>query len=170
MLKKCTRCWRLGRSGYADNTIPYSRAALNLSSDFRITDYFKQTFSQVQIKSSKNNPGECHLTHQLLQAQKKPYLESLTCSKTTKKLHALWRIASFMSFLKGRSLMKAFGESQFDYFPLILMFNSRTVKNKINFQWRLILIEIWKWKMQVEDALKMFESSKKRFYHRFSLV
>ena len=30
--------------------------------------------------------------------------------------------------------MKAFGESQFDYFPLILMFNSRTVKNKINFQ------------------------------------
>ena len=66
--------------------------------------------------------------------------------------------------------MKAFGESQFDYFPLILMFNSRTVKNKINFQWRLILIEIWKWKMQVEDALKMYESSKKRFYHRFSLV
>ena len=57
---------------------------------------------------------------------------SSICSKASKKLHALGRIASFMSFNKRRTLMKAFIESQFNYCPLIWMFHSRTMNNKIN--------------------------------------
>ena len=37
-----------------------------------------------------------------------------------------------MSFNKRRTLMKAFIESQFNYCPLIWMFHSRTMNNKIN--------------------------------------
>ena len=41
------------------------------------------------------------------------------CSKASKKLHALGHTATFMSFNKRRTLMKAFIESQFNYCPLI---------------------------------------------------
>ena len=54
------------------------------------------------------------------------------CSKASKKLHVLGRIATFLSFNKCRTLMKAFIESQFNYCPLIWMFHSRALDNKIN--------------------------------------
>ena len=57
---------------------------------------------------------------------------SSICSKASKKLHALGRIASFMSFNKRRTLMKAFIESQFNYCPLIWIYYSRTMDIKIN--------------------------------------
>ena len=75
-------------------------------------------------------------------AQKKPKLDdselsfdqhvSSICSKASKKLHVLGRIATFMSFKKRRTLIKAFIESQFNYCPLIWMFHSRIMNNKIN--------------------------------------
>ena len=55
---------------------------------------------------------------------------SSICSTDSKKLHALGRIATFMSFNKRR--MKAFIESQFNYSPLIWMFQSRIMNSKIN--------------------------------------
>ena len=57
---------------------------------------------------------------------------SSICSKASKKLHALGRIATFMSFNKCRTLVKAFIESEFNYCPLIWMFHSRAMNNKIN--------------------------------------
>ena len=57
---------------------------------------------------------------------------SSICSKTSKKLHALGHTATFMSFNKRITLMKAFIESQFNYCSLIWMFHSRTMNNKIN--------------------------------------
>ena len=54
------------------------------------------------------------------------------CSKASKKLHALRRIATFMCFNKRRTQMKAFIENQFNYCPLIWMFHSITMNNKIN--------------------------------------
>ena len=57
---------------------------------------------------------------------------SSICSKASKKLHALGRIATFMSFNKCRTLMKAFIECQFSYCPLIRMFPARRMNNKIN--------------------------------------
>ena len=54
------------------------------------------------------------------------------CNKTSQKIHVLSRITSYMSLNKRRLLMKTFVESQFNYCPLIWMFHSRRLNNKIN--------------------------------------
>ena len=54
------------------------------------------------------------------------------CKKVSTKLHALARISNFMNPQKPRMLMKAFIESQFSYCPLIWMFHSRLLNNRIN--------------------------------------
>ena len=54
------------------------------------------------------------------------------CKKASLKLHALSRISHLMKKDKLRTLMKAFIESQFSYCPLIWMFHSRYLNNKIN--------------------------------------
>ena len=53
------------------------------------------------------------------------------CKKANQKLYALSRIAPFMDLKQGRN-MKAFVESQFGYCPLMWMFHSRGLNNKIN--------------------------------------
>ena len=53
------------------------------------------------------------------------------CRKAGKKLSVLAGLSNFMCRNKKRVLMKAF-ESQFNYCPLIWMFHSRDVNNKIN--------------------------------------
>ena len=52
--------------------------------------------------------------------------------KASLKLHALARIAPFMNKGKLQILMKSFIEAQFNYCPLIWMFHSRSLNNKIN--------------------------------------
>ena len=54
------------------------------------------------------------------------------CKKASQKLHALARVAPYMETNKLRMLMKAFIESQFSYCPLIWMFHSRKLNNRIN--------------------------------------
>ena len=54
------------------------------------------------------------------------------CKKVSLKIHVLAKISHFMSTDKLRMLMKAFIESQFGYCPLIWMFHSRKLNNKIN--------------------------------------
>ena len=53
------------------------------------------------------------------------------CKKAGQKLNALARIAPFMDTNKKRTIMKAFVESQFSYCPLIWMFHSRGLNNKM---------------------------------------
>ena len=57
---------------------------------------------------------------------------SKICKKVSLKLHALSRISHFSSTDKLRTVMKAFIQSQFEYCPLIWMFHSRTLNNRIN--------------------------------------
>ena len=52
--------------------------------------------------------------------------------KISLKIHALARIADYMSKNKLRVIMKAFIESQFGYCRLVWMFHSRTLNNRIN--------------------------------------
>ena len=59
------------------------------------------------------------------------YVSSL-CRKVGNKLSVLARLSNFMSFKQRRILLKNFIESQFGYCPLIWMFHSRRVNNKIN--------------------------------------
>ena len=52
------------------------------------------------------------------------------CSKASRKLHALARIAPYMDLRK--ILIHAFFDSQFNYSPLVWVCHSRTLNNKIN--------------------------------------
>ena len=54
------------------------------------------------------------------------------CKNAGAKLNALARIAGYMDIKKRRMIMKAFITSQFSYCPLIWMFHSRALNNKIN--------------------------------------
>ena len=54
------------------------------------------------------------------------------CKKGNQKLHALARVSKYLKQDKLRIIMKTFIESQFNYCPLIWMFHSRTLNNKIN--------------------------------------
>ena len=56
---------------------------------------------------------------------------SSLCKKASQKLHALARVVNFMDLAKRKSLMKAFITSQFNYCPLIWMFHSRQLNNRI---------------------------------------
>ena len=62
------------------------------------------------------------------------FKEHLTniCKKVSNKLHGLARLSNYMSTHKLRIIMKAFIESQFQYCPLLWMFHSRTLNNRIN--------------------------------------
>ena len=52
--------------------------------------------------------------------------------KASQKLNALARIAPYMCLEKRKTVMKAYIASQFGYCPLVWMFHSRSLNNKIN--------------------------------------
>ena len=54
------------------------------------------------------------------------------CKKGNQKLHALARIAKYLSQDKLKVLMRTFITSQFNYCPLVWMCHNRTMNNKIN--------------------------------------
>ena len=53
-------------------------------------------------------------------------------TKGNQKLHALMRVAKYMTSEKLRLIMKSFIESQFKYCPLVWMFYSKKIHNRIN--------------------------------------
>ena len=57
---------------------------------------------------------------------------SAVCDKVSRKINALGRMANYMSLEIRGIVMKTFIEFQFNYCPLIWMFHSRTINNKIN--------------------------------------
>ena len=57
---------------------------------------------------------------------------SKLCKKASQKIHALARISNCISQDKLRIIMSAFIESQFGYCPLVWMFHSRALNNRIN--------------------------------------
>ena len=54
------------------------------------------------------------------------------CNKASRKFNALARVSNYMDQEKRRVIMKAFFQSQFGYCPLIWMFHSRALNNRIN--------------------------------------
>ena len=53
-------------------------------------------------------------------------------SKASRKVNALSRVVPYMSLSKKKILMNSFFNSQSSYCPLIWMFHSRIINNKIN--------------------------------------
>ena len=54
------------------------------------------------------------------------------CQKANRKLNALARVTNYMELPKIRILMNAFFKAQFNYCPIVWMFHSRSLNNKIN--------------------------------------
>ena len=54
------------------------------------------------------------------------------CKKANQKLHAMARISKLITKEKLRIILKSFIESQFAYCPLVWMFCSRKLNNRIN--------------------------------------
>ena len=54
------------------------------------------------------------------------------CKKASLKFHAFARVLNFMDLAKRKSLIKAFTTSQFNYWPLIWIFHSSQLNNRIN--------------------------------------
>ena len=54
------------------------------------------------------------------------------CKKASQKLHALTRVSQYMNFAQRKLIMRAFISSQFGYCPLVWMFHSRKLNNRIN--------------------------------------
>ena len=54
------------------------------------------------------------------------------CRKASQKLNALARVSQYMNLARHRLIMNAFIFSQFEYCPLVWMFHSRKLNNRIN--------------------------------------
>ena len=55
-----------------------------------------------------------------------------TCQKANRKLNVLARLTNYMELPERRILMNAFFKAQFNYCPIVWMFHSRSLNNKIN--------------------------------------
>ena len=64
--------------------------------------------------------------------------------KVGNKLFVLARLSNFMSFKQRHILFKTFIESQVGYCPLVRMFHSRKVNNKINHLYECSLLIVYK--------------------------
>ena len=145
-------------ASYADDTTPYSCARDTETVISELKSISNKLFHWFHHNHLKANSGKCHLLlssktltdvsigyASLTTSTKETLLGILIdselsfdqhvssiCSKASQNIYALGRIATFMSSEKRRTLMKAFIESQFNYCPLIWMFHSRIINNKIN--------------------------------------
>ena len=54
------------------------------------------------------------------------------CQKANRNLNALARLTNYMELPKRRLLLNAFFKAQFNYCPVVWMFHSRFLNNKIN--------------------------------------
>ena len=81
------------------------------------------------------------------------------CSKASQKLHALSRVRSYMTFKQSQTTMKSFILSQFGYCPLVWMFHSRKLNNRINsIHERALRLVYMDNKSTFDDLLKKDES------------
>ena len=142
-------------ANYADDTTQYS---CGTDIPTVISELQHKVFNWFGNNHMKANPGKCHL----LISTKRPEVVSIDgiqitsstaetllgitidselnfenhlsaiCNKVSRKINALGRIANYMPLEKRHIVMKIFIESQFNYCPLIWMFHSRTINNKIN--------------------------------------
>ena len=134
-----------------DKTIDYVLDSLENDIDSLIKwfrdNYLKLNADKCHFLVSNHSDGvEINVEDEIIECEKSVKLLGVTidnklnfnehvskiCKKASQKLHALARISNYMSQEKLRTLMKAFVESQFGYCPLIWMFHSRTLNNRIN--------------------------------------
>ena len=146
-------------TSYADDdTTPYSCAQDISSVISELQRITKKFFDWCRNNHMKANPEKCHVilssntqreirfANASIASSPSEKLLGITldselkfeehinkiCNIVNKKLNALHRIVSHMIWDKRKMLLRAFIQSQFSYCPLIWMFHSRTLINKIN--------------------------------------
>ena len=145
-------------ANYADDTTPYA-LDLKLENVVKLleenADKLFDWFSNNYLKA---NPDKCHLfvnttgnirinvrNETISNSSNQKLLDirfnsnfhfddhvASLCKKASQKLNALTRVAQYMNLAQRRSIMKAFICSQFGYCPLVWMFHSREINNRIN--------------------------------------
>ena len=144
-------------ASYADDNTLYS-SSFGLDKVIKKWTYTNNLLKRFHENHMKANAGKCHLlvtTNSAVSANIEEFVinnsneekllgikidtklslenhVSSLCKKASQKLHALARIVNYMDLSKRKSLMKAFVTSQFNYCPLIWMFHSRELNNRIN--------------------------------------
>ena len=84
---------------------------------------------------------------------------SFLCKNASQKFHELTRVVNFMDLAKCKSLMNALITSQFNYCPLIWMFHSSQLKNRINkIQERALRLVYKDNKLIFDNLLKLDDS------------
>ena len=145
-------------ANYADDSTPFSAKPdhksvvqeLEVSSSILFTwlrnNYMKANTDKSHLLLSGNSNLTANIDGNIIESEGNQVLLGITidynlsfnkhinnlCKKASAKLNALTRIAGYMDFSKRRVIMKAFITSQFGYCPLIWMFHSRTLNDKIN--------------------------------------
>ena len=145
-------------ANYADDTTPYTCGENIRIVISELQSLAFRLFKWFEYNHMKANPGKSHIllrnkktakvkiNNVVLTSSVEEKLLGITldselkfekhitdiCNKASQKIHVLSRITSYMSLNKQRLLMKTLVESQFNYCPLIWMFQSRHLNNKIN--------------------------------------
>ena len=145
-------------ANYADDNTAYTSEHNVVSLLKTLEDEITIVLNWFRINEMKSNDDKCHLiiantdkvsvslgnevigasdTVELLGIKLDKNLNfnqhvSDLLKKGNQKLHALARISKYLSQDKLKIIMKTFIQSQFNYCPLIWMFHSRTLNNKIN--------------------------------------
>ena len=140
-------------ANYVDDSTPYCAGK---SAEFVVNNLEQSStilFKWLNYNYMKVNTGKSHLLllgnsrgtatidNSYIESEDEQVLLGITidsnhinsiCKKASQKLNALSRIAPYMNIQKRRTIMKSFVTSQFSYCPLIWMFHSRRLNNKIN--------------------------------------
>ena len=145
-------------ASYADDNTPYvsadtidevikrlETASVNLFKRF-VDNHIKANQDKCHLIASKNENASMHIgpfeikntdCEKLLgikfdsRLQFSEHVDGII-KKANRKINALSRIAPFMNISKRRSLMNSFFNLKFNYCPLVWVFHSCSVNNKIN--------------------------------------
>ena len=145
-------------ANYADDSTPFVRGKNIPEVVFSLENCAVLLFEWFKYNNMKANSDKSHLlcsteeivqantNNDIIRASKSEKLLGVTidcnlnfeehvrnlCNKASQKLSALARISSYMCTKQKRRILKAFITSQFGYCPLIWMFCSRNLNNRIN--------------------------------------
>ena len=88
----------------------------------------------VKIENSESKESECEKLLGISFDKKlnfKKHIEDF-CRKANQKIHAFARLSNYIDPVKSEILMNSFSSSQFNYCPLVWMFNERATNAKLN--------------------------------------
>ena len=148
-----------GIASYADDNTPYVTCdTIELHRIASLEKIARKIFKWFKDNEMQGNRDKCHVlkstsqklhvnvgTSQIENSKYEKLLRvnidsklsfekhlNIICGKARAKINALGRVAPFINVEKRRTIMNAFFNSQLSYCPLIWMFHSRLINNKIN--------------------------------------